>query len=364
MILAMSYNGQVIVSNEEQFIYHNSENRGHVQLPRMLVNCLNLSGTAKIAYGVISGYVFEHGRQAFPSVSRIAMACNCSKKTAIKYIDELVNNGFIIKERNGNRKTNTYYIVDIDKIAHLHVSEMFWRAINYVYKEVETCHYEDVHSSLMNFLEKIEGEGIVFNEIPVSRETEEQIKESLLNRVKKNGYNVLEPLKFEVKSLETPTNLEVAVKLQNNRDSAAGTMSSFFSESNRYKLPGNIVSWSNDHFVTYFYDKHIDLTGSTHESNRCKHRITMGRIVKNTGGNKEKVKRHIDAFFEMGYELLTIEWFCALGRTTEIDLFITTGKRPFEVTNHTQKEFVEPAFQEERGMSPDDFLRRIKGSRS
>ncbi|KAF4325988.1 hypothetical protein G195_000008 [Phytophthora kernoviae 00238/432] len=121
------------------------------------------------------------------------MACNCTKKTAIKYIDELCEKGFILKERNGNRKTNSYYLMDIDKIDHLHVSEMFWRTVNSVYKEVEVCLYEDVYECFIKMLEKLDKEGIIFREIPVDAETESHIRETLLSRVKKEGDDMFNP---------------------------------------------------------------------------------------------------------------------------------------------------------------------------
>ncbi|MFF2889510.1 helix-turn-helix domain-containing protein [Paenibacillus sp. NPDC057967] len=355
------HRGRVIVSSEKQFIYRDSENRGHVQLPNMVISCLELSDTAKIAYGVISKYVFENGREAFPAVSRIAMACNCTKKTAIKYIDELCEKGFILKERNGNRRTNTYYLMDVDKVDHLHVSEMFWRAVNDVYKAVEVCHYEEAYESFVKMLDKLKAEGVVFKEIPVCRDTETQIREALLNRVKKDSnYLFYPPIRGKTKP-DTERQQALNANPKNALGSSIGKAGNFLGGVSRYNLPDEVDKWKNDHFVTYFYEKYIDTTGNTHEAARSKHRGMIGRIIKNAEGNKEQVKRNIDAFFEMGYDLHTMERFCTSGRAAEIELYIKTGKKPFHITTQDNKSMVEFAVQQNKGMSSEDFLKRIKG---
>ncbi|MWV43077.1 hypothetical protein GRF59_05490 [Paenibacillus sp. HJL G12] len=180
------YKGQLIINSEKRFVYHESVNRGHVQLPRMVINCLGLSSVAKIVYGIISGYIFEHGKTAFPSVARIAMGCNCTKKTTIKYIDELVEKGFIIKERNGKRRTNNYYLVDADKVQHLQVSEMFWGIITGVYRDIETSLYEDIYNGVIDILENISESNIDFKDIPVNPTTKAHVRNILINNLGKD----------------------------------------------------------------------------------------------------------------------------------------------------------------------------------
>ncbi|WP_315792911.1 helix-turn-helix domain-containing protein [Paenibacillus sp. BIC5C1] len=355
------YKGQVIVSSEKQFVYRDSENRGHVQLPNMVVSCLELSDTSKIAYGVISKYVFENGREAFPAVSRIAMACNCTKKTAIKYIDELCEKGFILKERNGNRKTNSYYLMDIDKIDHLHVSEMFWWTVNSVYKEVEVCLYEDVYECFIKMLEKLNKEGIIFREIPVDAETESHIRETLLSRVKKEGDDMFNPpyaRKAKPDISDQPATKEVMRNVLGGTVEKAGNLGEGKS---RFSLPDDIDRWKNDNFVQYFYEKFIDATGRTHETARSKHRGMIGRLLKKVDGNKALIKLRINAFFEIGYDNQSLEWFCTSGRAAEIDLFVEKGKKPFYIAAQEKKEMVETTVQTKSGMSAEDFLKRIKG---
>ncbi|MGQ8871868.1 helix-turn-helix domain-containing protein [Paenibacillus sp. TSA_86.1] len=355
------YKGQVIVSSEKQFVYRDSENRGHVQLPNMVVSCLELSDTSKIAYGVISKYVFENGREAFPAVSRIAMACNCTKKTAIKYIDELCEKGFILKERNGNRKTNSYYLMDIDKIDHLHVSEMFWRSVNSVYKEVEVCLYEDIYEGFIKMLEKLKKEGVIFREIPVDAETESHIRETLLSRVKKVGEDVFNP-PYGGKAKPDISDKPVAKEVMRNvLGDTVEKSDNFWGGKGRFSLPEDIDRWKNDNFVQYFYEKFIDATDRTHETVRSKHRGIMGRLLKNVDGNKVLMKRRIDAFFQIGYDNQSLEWFSTSGRAAEIDLFVEQGNKPFYIEKQEKKEMIQNTVQTKSGMSAEDFLKRIRG---
>lgn len=346
------YKGQIKVSSEKQFVYQDSFNRGHIQLPRMIINCLNLSSTAKIAYGVISGHVYEHGKSAFPSVSRIAMACNCTKKTAIKYINELIKKGFIVKERKGNGRTNDYFLVDVDMVTHLHVSEMFWRAFNAAYKELGAG-YEELFDVMTNMLDDLQKKGVEFKDIPVNAETEEKIKQSLLQAVKKRSDNDM----FKPPNLakERP---EAAVPTETQKESRK--LNKQLSGVSRFSLPDDVDKWKNDHFVQYFYEKYIDATGKTHEAARSKHRGIMGRIIRNLGNDKMKVKRYIDAFFEIGYESPTLEWFGTSGRLTELDMYIEEGKKPFYLTSRKKKEQIKNAEQQNKGLSAESFLKRIK----
>ncbi|WP_053061559.1 helix-turn-helix domain-containing protein [Paenibacillus sp. VT-400] len=359
----MVHKEPVILSKERECIYQDSGNRGHIQIPNMVISCLDLSDTSKIAYGVISKYVCENGREAFPAVSRIAMACNCTKKTVIKYIKELCDKKFILKDRNGNRKTNTYYLMSIDKIEHLHVSEMFWRAVNEVYKNVEACLYEEVYNSFIKMLENIVAEGIVFREIPVNVETEGYIRETLLKGILKNADGMYKPLdleKVKPKTFDQPMMKNTTDKFLNGTIKIHETI---LMDTNRFVLPDDVEKWNMDNFVQYFYEQFINATGRTHESTRSKHRGMFRRIVDKTNNDKILVKKRIQAFFQIGYDNQSLEWFCTSGRAVEIDLFITQGKRPFYIITKEKKSTTETQLQIKSGMTADDFLKRIKGGK-
>lgn len=336
-----NHEGQVVVSSEKRFVYHESVNRGHVQLPRMMIACQHLSATAKLVYGVISGYVFEHGRSAFPSVASIAKDINCSRKTTIKYIDELVDKGFIIKKRHGNRRTNTYYLIDADKVAHLQVSEMFHRALKRVKAEIEGSLYDKAYAVFEAIRDDIDASD--FREYPVNSETENILKAAILKAVMKESETVLDTLNGK-KVPDTPP----AVSSPTVHNAQSGG------------LPDDVAMWKNDDFVQYFYEKYLDATGKTHQSARSKHRGMIGRIIKNADGNKERVKHFIDAFFQVGHDRQSLESFCTSGRAAEIDASVKSGKKPDYLVAQEKKGKVEGAEQENKGMSAADFLKRIK----
>lgn len=354
------HKGQVIVSSEKQFVYHDSVNRGHVQLPQMVVKCRNLTDTAKIVYGVISGYVYEYGRTAFPSVARIAMCSNCSKKTAIKYIDELVDKGFILKERHGNGRTNTYQLIDVDKITHLHVSEMFWRAVNAVYKEVESYYYEAVYEGVMELNAAMEKEGTVFNTIPVINETETSIREYLIKYVRKEDEVMFIPPNRNKTKPDTATPTQSSENSLGGDAKKAGISIVGIS---RKSLPDELNKWKNRNFVQYFYKKYLDVIGKHHEETRSKHGGMVGTVLRKTDNDREAVKNLIDAFFEMGYDNPTLEQFCTSGRKAEVTLYVETGKKPYYLTVRDKKEIIDNAKQENSGISTQDFLNRIKQSK-
>lgn len=349
-----NHEGQVVVSSEKRFVYHESVNRGHVQLPRMMIACQHLSATAKLVYGVISGYVFEHGRSAFPSVASIAKDINCSRKTTIKYIDELVDKGFIIKKRHGNKRTNTYYLIDADKVAHLQVSEMFHRALKRVKAEIEGSLYDKAYAVFEAIRDDIDASD--FREYPVNSETENILKAAILKAVMKESEN-------GKKVPDTPPAVSSPTVHNAQSGGWSNKASDLLGRTSRFSLPDDVAMWKNDDFVQYFYERYLDAAGKTHQSARSKHRGMIGRVIKNADGNKERVKHFIDGFFQVGYDrqsLESFESFCTSGRAAEIDLFVKSGKKPDYLVAQEKKGKVERAGQENKGMSAADFLKRIK----
>jgi predicted transcriptional regulator len=351
------HKGQVLVNSEKQFVYRDSVNRGHVQLPRMMIHCINLTDTAKIVYGIISGFIYESGRSAFPSVSRIAMSSNCTNKTAIKYINELVEKGFIVKERSGNRRTNNYYMIDADKVKHLHVSEMFHRAVNEVYNEIEVCLYDNVRDALLTILEKIEEDGMEFRDIPVDAETQEHLKQALLKEIKKVGDIMFKTPNRGKKIPDSAAPTPVAETPLGDPAKKAGESVKGITKKS---LPDELEKWKQGNFVQHFYKKYLDSTGKHHDDARSKHGGMVGVVLRKCDGDKVLLKKLIDTFFEIGYDNPTLENFCTSGRKAEIELYIEKGKKPYYLTAQEKKAKVEQAEQVNQGMSAEAFLNRIR----
>ncbi|MRC04100.1 helix-turn-helix domain-containing protein [Bacillus thuringiensis serovar andalousiensis] len=139
-------------SKKREFIYNSSYNKGHISTPSMVAHCIGLSTHAKLVYSNILNYIYKKGEFAFPSIYRLSISCSCSINTIIRYINELVEKGFIKKEVPGRGKSNRYYIIECDKIPLLKVSEMMWEVIDtlakkYGWKDIMKC-----KNSILSFL--------------------------------------------------------------------------------------------------------------------------------------------------------------------------------------------------------------------
>lgn len=82
-------------------------------LPKGVMRDINLSIQAKAIYAYLCAYAGNKG-SAFPSVELIKYELNISKDTFYKYIKELENTGYIVKEKEratgGQFKRNIYYL--------------------------------------------------------------------------------------------------------------------------------------------------------------------------------------------------------------------------------------------------------------
>lgn len=353
------HKGQVIVSSEKQFVYHDSTNRGHVQLPRMLINCLKLSATAKIVYGVISGYVYEQGRKAFPSTSRIAMYAGISKKTAIKYIDELVDKGFILKKRHGNRRTNDYYLLDADKVNHLKVSEMFHSAFKTALQGTPDSGTEGLFILMDEILGSIED--LDFKEVPVDEKTEQALIATLVREARED----------EDKGMFKPPNKSAPIPeagVENSGKPLGGSVKKAGLAVSAGITRGqeeDVTLWKTDRFLDHFYGLFARATGRSHEVSKSKHRGMMARFVRNFEDDRPMAKKYIEAFFEIGYDNQSLEMFSTSGRMEELSIYLQTGKKPFYLDNNKKKKpsAAEVPEQSTSYMSPEDFLQRIKGGK-
>jgi predicted transcriptional regulator len=339
---------QILLSPEKQFIHGDAFNRGFVQMPRMIVACIGLSAQAKGVYNFIANYVYEHGRSAFPSVHRIAIACNMTAKSVVKHIGELVEKGFIKKVRRGRGRTNDYYVKDAHEVGILRVSEMLWTALDNALRKVEEGSWEKVHDAFTVLTDAMQERRCSFHDLVCTEEVREAIEADLVT-IMKGGKPALAFIP-KVKS-KTPT--------------AQPTATTGGAGKKPHYLQRDESTWRTDEFIDYFYRKYLDLTGSPHTVTKTVHRAIIVRMLKQLDENKHDLRKYIDAFFEIGYDNKSLEWFGTSGRAAEIALYLKEGKKPFyidnkERTNKKQKE-VEEAQQEYKGIDPNAFIKRLRG---
>lgn len=323
--------GYITVSDEKSFIYHQSFNKGHVQVPSMIVSCLGLSNNAKAVYNYISKHVFEKGQSAFPSISRIAYACDCTEKSAITYLDELVEKGFIIRQSLGKGKNNRYHLVDLNEVNLLKVSEMFWR----IAVELQhTFSWKRILKARDVILKALKEEGIRLQDLIAEDQTKELLKQVFIKLMQEEGEIDLSFLPRNKKFLENSRKqLESIPKPPtetSKRSSKIGV------NKNHYSVI-DVSKWGIPQFREYFYDKYLDATDHPHPRNISKHKGLLQRVINMLDNDKELVKTYIDTFFEIGYEVLTMEYFSTTARIGEIQTYLVNGKKPFFLEKKPRK---------------------------
>ncbi len=344
----VSKDTQITFSAEKQFIHGDSFNKGFVQVPRMVAKCVGLSAEAKAVYNCLSAYVYEHGRSAFPSTSRLAIESNLTRRSVGKYLAELCELGFIRKQRRGRGKTNDYSLTDLHEVPLLHVSEMLWKALHGAVGSHKDNTWEMAEEALKSISDALTAKGFYFSQLETSDEVREALESEILS-IMKGGKPMLPYIPKRPNQVRTA---EVGQASNAREDDFESRHES---------------EWKVSNFVTYFYRKYRKKYGTDHEQVKTVHAGINTRLLKQLDGDKSLYRKYIDAFFEIGYENSTLEWFGTSGRFAEIDLFIKEGKKPFYLTEKkaaAQKtQAVQEAKQERKGMTLEDFDRLIGGSK-
>jgi hypothetical protein len=128
----------------------------------------------------------------------------------------------------------------------------------------------------------------------------------------------------------------------------------------------DINEWNVAMFRQYFYDKYLDRMEMPHPS-LVKHKGMMNNALKALGGDNELLKKHIDAFFEIGYDNLTLDFFCSSARLGEIQTFLASGKKPFYLEKKNQTQAVdryrafEEGQKEQKQKATEEDLKRLFG---
>jgi hypothetical protein len=129
-------------------------------------------------------------------------------------------------------------------------------------------------------------------------------------------------------------------------------------------------TWGIDDFRQHFYDLYFDATGTQHTNTVTVHRGTMTRILKQLDGDKFAMRKVIEAFFAIGYDNKTVEWFATSGRLAEIMTFIKEGNKPFYLdpnkrsaasTNKKKVQEMREAVQQDEGLDLEALKKRMGG---
>lgn len=354
---------KIIISDEKQFVYRYSFNKGIIHTPSMVESCLGLSNDAKTVYSNILNHIYEKGYSAFPSTYKLAISCSCSVNSVVNYINELVDKGFIVKESRGRGRSNNYYVRDCNEVPLLRVSEMFWKCMSeltgiYGWKKMLVA-----KDKILKFMED---NGYRLQDMDTDETTKEQLTKLLKHVLEGGRLDVgllpksmkyqkpskpveqtehVQEVKEESKQEEKPKKRNVSVEI----------------DKNHWRLL-DISQWKVKQFKEYFYDKYLDLLGQPHPRNEKKHTGQLRRVLDNLNGDKELLKKYIDASFEIGYDNMTLDYFCSASRLGEIQTYLVNGKRPFYLEkNKSRSRIVNEPTEEVKRASGKDALNKLLG---
>lgn len=359
---------KVVLSEEKQFMYHDSFNKGHIQTPSMVENCLGVSNDAKTVYSNILNHVYEKGHYAFPSTYKLAISSGCSVNSVVTYISELVDKGFIYKESRGRGRSNHYHIRDVHEIPLLRVSEMFWKCMSKLTNVYGWKKLLPAKDQILNFMgvNKYRLQDMETDEI-----TQKQLVELLKYVLKGGKLEVgLLPRNMKFQKLVEPVvpaptpKQEVVEEEQFNatfvtRDPQRTVTLGL--KNNHWALM-SVFDWNVEQFKEYYYDKYLDNTGQPHPRNIKRHTGQLRRITKTMEGKNELLRGYIDTLFQIGYDNVTLDQLSA-NRIGEIQAFLLNGKKPFylEKKEPKKRDVESGVTQTVEAISSEDMLKKMLG---
>ncbi|MCY8119562.1 helix-turn-helix domain-containing protein [Bacillus spizizenii] len=352
---------KVSVSDEKQFIYRDSFNKGHIQTPSMVENCLNLSNDAKTVYSNILNHVYEKGHYAFPSTYKLAISSSCSVNSVVSYINELVSKGLIEKETRGRGRSNHYHVKDVHQVPLLIVSEMFWRSMS---KLTHLYGWRKILPAKDKILKFMEENNYRLQDMSTDEDSEKQLIE-LLKHVLRGGDLEVGLLPRNMKyqkptAKEEQTISSTAAEEENAQNSRKKRNVPVGDKKNHWGLMA-VSDWGVEQFKEYYYDKYLDKTGHAHPRNIKKHTGMMRNVIRNTGG-KELLKKYIDGVFDIGYDNLTLDYLSS-NRIGEVQTYLLNGKKPFYIEKKEPKkrETESVLVQPTETLSSEEMLKKMLG---
>lgn len=351
---------KIVLSEEKQFMYHDSFNKGHIQTPSMIENCIGLSNHAKTVYSNILNHVFEKGHYAFPSTYKLAISSGCSVNSVINYVNELVECGLLYKESRGRGKSNHYHLKDVHEVPLLRVSEMFWRCMS---KLTIAYGWKKILPGKDKILKFMSDNDYRLQDMETDEGTQAQLMELLKHTLKGGKLEVgLLPknMKFQKPSTVAPTpTVAEATKdvVTEQRTVSLGVKTNHWSQ-----MPSD--EWGAEQFKEYYYDKYLDHTGQPHPRNIKRHTGQLRRIIKTMEGKHELLRGYIDNIFLIGYDNVTLDQLSA-HRIGELQSYILSGKKPFylEKKEPKQRDTVSGVVAATGDISSDEMLKKMLGGK-
>ncbi|MCP8973116.1 helix-turn-helix domain-containing protein [Bacillus licheniformis] len=353
-------NNQTNIPDEKQFVYRDSFNKGHIQTPSMVENCLGLSNHAKTVYSNILNHIYEKGHQAFPSTYKLAISSSCSVNSVVTYINELVDKGFIVKESRGRGRSNHYYVREVQEVPLLRVSEMFWKCMSQL---THVYGWKKILPAKEKILKFMAENNYQLQDMNTDEKAKKQLIE-LLKHVLKGGNPEVGLLPKNMK-YQKPTAKNQSSEGENETPKKRPQVqkrSALLGVDKKHWGFMDVSEWDVQQFKEYYYDKYLDNTDQPHPRNNKKHTGMMRHIVSSMNGENELLKKYIDCVFEIGYDNVTLDYL-STNRLGEIQTFITSGKKPFYLEKKLSKKqpvdnlLVKP----KEKLSSDEMIKKMLG---
>ncbi len=327
-----------LCNKETDFIHCYGVNTGSKPAVTKLLRCLFLSKEAKATYQTLYSYAYGNKKDCFPSVSRLSLNLDCDPKSVRKYLDELVDLGFLRKECRGVTSTNAYYFEELQNIAALRHSEIVYtfapkdsRAIvefksllkeykeTLLFDKIQQSEYpEDFMSEIEEWFGGTDKENTCEDSVREENTCEDSIREEGIRETKQPSRTSSFQKRMRlVKQVPEYDEMADINKVKRPRKKA------------RYSYKEKEVKeWNCKNFLQYYNDIYEQHFGYRYGGGQAEEAMLKGLIYSKQ--NNEHIKKQIDIFLQSSgvFDVLSIQNFVFSKNQALLDTYIRTGSFP------------------------------------
>ncbi|MGA4519174.1 hypothetical protein ACPA0F_18110 [Solibacillus silvestris] len=298
-------------SSEDEFIYQSGVNRGHVQIPLKIVNCLLITSSERHLYDLLRGFMYGEKRSCFPSIEVLLGLSGWSRTTFKKHLAGLIKADLVdYTVREGT--TNLYILKEVHKsttIVHsemLHQirEELFGRMAGRFYSLKDNYMESKLYIKIRDAVNPLEYYDELkswfaaggFVNLPQQEEKNEPTIEetpkspSIEQSPAPNKNNLLIKMAANAKKMTAITGDEELKKVADPDKEVKKKKS----KASDYKLL-SLEEWNIHHFFRYFEDTYVEKLNfpmAVHKGDLAQLRALLERY------KNENLKSRIELFFE------------------------------------------------------------------
>jgi hypothetical protein len=345
-----------LCNKESDFIYNYGFNKGVKNAVTKVWRCLLLSSGAKSVYQDLSLYAYGEKRSCYPSVDRLSLDLDCDVKSIVKYTNELIEAGLIVKLQGSDGKANRYGLAELQTVTILKHSEILYAIVPMSAREIRS------------FKKKLKAykESELYYKIQASGNPDtyrEEIQAWFDNYVLDESTNGAGEQGSVVKIIDNSIQkrLHMAGQFAPEYDGMVKeegigkAKAKPKAKTGKYAYKDKAVSeWHCKDFLAYYNDTHEELYGYAFGGGEAEEGM-LKRLIFNKGNN-EHVKSQMDVFLRHPevFETLSIHNFVFSKNQALLDAHVRDGKFPAYIEKKVRKEDGATS-----GDSIDDFF--LKG---